>query len=150
MLAVKRLSPRLIHRRTITMSATQTQTQGKREGDISDSFVSLSGAARPPLPGRFLDLKKKLSHGHESSIVDGWHRLLQQLRIENEILAREGSNVVPSVQFKNLDSDIAVLRSEIQKRGVAVIRGVIPEEEAREYKSQLEEYVRQNPSTRGE
>jgi hypothetical protein len=32
---------------------------------------------------------------------------------------------------------------------VAVIRGVIPEDEARSYKFEIEEYARQNPQTRG-
>lgn len=133
------------------MSATQTQTtQGKREGDISDSFVSLSGVARPPLPSRFLDLKQKLSRGHEAALTESWNRLLRRLREENEILAREGPRAVPSVEFGNLEADMTRLRDEVRKRGVAVIRGVIPEDEARAYKDELEEYVRQNPSTRGE
>ncbi|KAK6223916.1 hypothetical protein LQW54_000060 [Pestalotiopsis sp. IQ-011] len=141
------------------MSATQTQTQtevrppppaaqGKREGDISDSFASLSGTAYKPLPQKFLDLKKRLIRGNEDAVEASWGRLLGQLKIENEIVAREGPNAVPSIEFKDLDSNIAVLRSELKKRGVAVIRGVVPEDEARRYKTDLEEYVEKNPHTR--
>lgn len=122
---------------------------GKREGDISDSFASLAGVKAEPLPKRFLALKQDLIRGHEDAVIASWNKLLQQLKIENEIVAREGPSVVPSIEFSNLDSELATLRSEVKKRGVAVIRGVIPEDEAREYKNELEAYIKQNPSTRG-
>ncbi|KAI1748730.1 DUF1479 domain protein [Xylaria castorea] len=121
--------------------------QMKREGNISDSFASLSGGTAP-LPERFLDLKKSLVAGHEDRVIASWQRLLAQLKQENRILAREGSEVIPSLQFANLEEDLTRLRSEIKKRGAVVIRGVIPENEARTYKSDIEEYVRQNPSTK--
>ncbi|KAI1771081.1 DUF1479-domain-containing protein [Hypoxylon cercidicola] len=132
--------------RSVMMAATQTQT--KREGNISDSFVSLSGDARPPLPERFLDLKKTLVRGHEDRVIDSWNRLLVALKKENEIITREGSKIVPSLDFHNLNSDLSRLRGELKKRGVAVIRGVVPEGEARSFKGELEEYIRQNPQTK--
>ncbi|KAI0864864.1 DUF1479 domain protein [Xylaria cubensis] len=120
--------------------------QTKREGSIADSFASLSGGSKP-LPQRFLDLKRSLVAGHEDQVTESWQRLLTQLKQENRILAKEGSGVIPSLQFANLEEDLTKLRSEIKKRGVVVIKGVIPEDEAASYKSDLEEYVRQNPST---
>lgn len=125
-----------------------TQTQSKREGNIADSFVSLSGDARPPLPQRFLDLKKTLIHGHEDRVISSWKRLLAELKRENEIIAREGPQIIPSLDFQNLDADLTKLRDELKKRGVAVIRGVLPEDEARSFKGDIEEYVRQNPHTK--
>ncbi|KAI0436931.1 hypothetical protein F4803DRAFT_540593 [Xylaria telfairii] len=133
-------------RRMTTM--TSNQPQMKREGNISDSFASLSGGNETPLPERFLDLKRSLVAGHEEQVVASWRRLLTQLKEENNILKKEGSKVIPSLDFANFENDLARLRSEIQKRGVAVVRGVIPEDEARAYKSDIEEYVRQNPSTK--
>ncbi|KAI0802883.1 DUF1479 domain protein [Xylaria sp. FL0064] len=131
-----------------TTTTTPPQAQAKREGNISDSFVSLSGGQRPPLPERFLDLKKSLVAGHEDGVIASWQRLLAQLKQENSILVKEGSKVIPSLEFSNLDEDLVRLHSEIKKRGVAVIKGVIPEHEARAYKDEIEEYVRQNPSTK--
>lgn len=133
--------------RSVMMAATQTQS--KREGNIADSFVSLSGDARPPLPQRFLDLKKTLIHGHEDRVISSWKRLLAELKRENEIIAREGPQIIPSLDFQNLDADLTKLRDELKKRGVAVIRGVLPEDEARSFKGDIEEYVRQNPHTKG-
>lgn len=128
---------------------TATQTQTKREGDISDAFVSLSGAARPPLPRRFLDLKKTLVSGHEDRVIDSWNRLLAELKRENKIIARGGPGIIPSLDFQDLDTDLTKLRGELEKRGVAVIRGVLPEDEARSFKGEIEEYVRQNPQAKG-
>ncbi|KAI1162718.1 DUF1479 domain protein [Nemania serpens] len=133
-------------RRIATVSSTQAQV--KPEGNISDSFASLSGGGRPPLPERFLDLKKSLVAGHENQVIESWGRLLTKLQKENRILAEEGSKAIPSLEFATLENDLTRLRSEVKKRGVAVIRGVIPEKEARAYKTDVEEYVRQNPSTK--
>ncbi len=133
-----------------TMTSTQSQPQVKREGNISDSFVSLSGGNQPPLPDRFLHLKRSLVAGHEDRVTESWRRLLAQLKQENSILAKDGSKVIPRLEFANLEEDLTRFRSDIKKRGVAVVRGVIPEDEARAYKNEIEEYVRQNPATKGQ
>ncbi|KAI0593965.1 DUF1479 domain protein [Biscogniauxia sp. FL1348] len=120
----------------------------KREGDISDSFVSLSGGNNSKLPEKFLELKKTLVNGREKRIIASWHRLLDQLRQENELVAKRGPDIVPSIEFHSLDSDISKLSGELKRRGVAIIRGVIPEGEARVFKDEIEDYVKQNPWTR--
>ncbi|KAK8054836.1 hypothetical protein PG993_000063 [Apiospora rasikravindrae] len=159
-LLIRKVSPVVATQtRMIAMSATQTQTQtqtstsapptSKREGDISDSFVSLSNTKRPPLPGRFLELKQSLVQGREDAIIASWGRLLRRLQVENDLVASKGPGVVPVLQFNDLEEQLPALRDELQKRGVAVIKGVIPRDEARAYKSEIEEYVRQNPSTKG-
>ncbi|KAH9905583.1 DUF1479 domain protein [Xylariomycetidae sp. FL2044] len=122
--------------------------QGKREGDISDSFASLSGGNQAPLPERFLDLKKTLVSGREESVISSWKRLLEQLSLDVGAVASRGPHIVPELKYENLDAGLEELEREIKKRGVAVIRNVIPEEEARSFKGEIEEYVRQNPSTR--
>jgi hypothetical protein len=122
---------------------------GKAEGDISDTFASLSGRKAQPLPDRFRELKLRLVNGHEDAVIASWKRLLKTLQTENDLIARKGPAIIPEVRFSHLHDDLATLKAEIKKRGVAVIRGVIPEDEARSYKFSIEEYVRQNPQTRG-
>ncbi|KAH6615824.1 hypothetical protein B0J18DRAFT_372814 [Chaetomium sp. MPI-SDFR-AT-0129] len=121
----------------------------KAEGDISDSFASLSGRPAEPLPDRFRELKLRLVQGHEDAVVASWKRLLAVLRKENDLVARMGPAIIPEVRFSHFDEDLKRAKADIEKRGVAVIRGVIPEDEARAYKFEIEEYVRQNPQTRG-
>lgn len=122
---------------------------GKREGDISDSFASLSGKQAEPLPDRFRQLKLQLVNGNETAIIASWNRLLAALQRETDVIAQQGSAIIPEVRFSSLHDDLKSLAADIKKRGVAVVRGVIPEDEARSLKFEIEEYVRQNPRTRG-
>ncbi|RYP07936.1 hypothetical protein DL764_002207 [Monosporascus ibericus] len=142
--------PRVYQVRLMTTAVAQSQLRipVRREGDISDSFISLSGTERPPLPPRFLDIKNALIAGHEQPVADSWKRLLDRLRTENQTIAREGPTIIPNIDFHELDRDLAKVGSEIRKRGVVVVRNVVPEKEARAYRDEIEEYVRQNPSTR--
>jgi len=126
-----------------------TNGEAKREGDISDTFASMSGKGHKTLSDRFRELKLSLISGHEIEVKDSWRRLLAELKKENGVVAAQDSKVIPVIEFNNLDDDLQRLEGEIGKRGAAVIRGVIPEAEARAYKTDIEEYVRKNPSTRG-
>ncbi|SCV57157.1 related to DUF1479 domain protein [Fusarium fujikuroi] len=125
-----------------------TSLASKKEGDISDAFTSMSGVKREPLPDRYRQLKLKLLQGREDKIVQSWNKLLRELKRENEIVAKKGPGVVPQIEFKDLESSSDALREEVKKRGVVVVRGVVPEGEARAYKAEVEEYVARNPSTR--
>ncbi|GJC85458.1 uncharacterized protein ColLi_08296 [Colletotrichum liriopes] len=141
--------PRLqAQRRSVMMGAAAPHHAPKKEGDISSVFVSLSGTAREPLPDRFRTLKQDLVAGHEDAVVKSWGRLLRALREENATIAAKGPAIIPSVDFRNLDGDVERLKGEIRKRGAAVVRGVVDEDEARAYKDEIEAYVRKNPSTK--
>ena len=134
--------------RAVNMAATAAP-RPKREGDISDSFASLSGKPPAPLPPRFRDLKLSLSRGREAALTASWNRLLAVLRAENPVVAQTGPAIIPQVRFSHLDADLALKRDEIRRRGAAVVRGVLPEDEARGYKDEIEAYVARNPHTRG-
>ncbi|KAG6010586.1 hypothetical protein E4U21_005939 [Claviceps maximensis] len=131
-----------------TYRAGRADEERRKEGDISDAFVSLSGAKRDALSDRYRQLKCDLIRGREKQIVDSWTRLLRKLRQENELIAQKGSDIIPQVDFAHLDAGCSALKDEIQKRGAIVVRGVVPEVEARAYKEEVEEYVRRNPWTR--
>ncbi|KJZ79686.1 hypothetical protein HIM_01155 [Hirsutella minnesotensis 3608] len=143
--AALRRSPIRTSRLASTVVANRS---AKKEGDISDAFVSLSGVQREPLPDRYRQLKCDLVRGREDQITRSWSRLLRQLRKENDLIAQKGSDIIPQVDFEDLEGGCARLKSEIKKRGVVVVRGVVPEHEARAYKEEIEEYVRKNPHTR--
>ncbi|PNY25829.1 Uncharacterized protein YbiU [Tolypocladium capitatum] len=133
---------------SVAAAAAARKPSSKKEGDISDAFVSLSGAQREPLSDRFRQLKCDLVRGREGALVESWTRLLRQLRKENDIVAERGSDAIPQVEFAELEGGCEGLKGEIKKRGAVVVRGVIPEAEARAYKEEVEEYVRKNPHTR--
>ncbi|PYI00075.1 DUF1479-domain-containing protein [Aspergillus ellipticus CBS 707.79] len=121
---------------------------GRKEGDISSVFISLSGKEQPPLPAKFVDQKKRLLAGREGQIKRSWDRLLCKLRDEVRVIEERKSDIIPSIDFKEIQAAPRSFQDELRKRGVAVIRGVVPEEEARAYKEEIEAYVRANPHTK--
>jgi uncharacterized protein YaaR (DUF327 family) len=124
----------------------------KKEGNISDSFASLSGTKKEPLPDRFRERKLEIVQGREKQIKRSWKALLRELKRENGIIGKRGPRAVPQIDYEDLQANGKVLRKlkdEIQKTGVVVVRGVIPEDEARAYKDVVEDYVKKNPSTKG-
>ncbi|KAF2737129.1 DUF1479-domain-containing protein [Polyplosphaeria fusca] len=126
-------------------AATQAQ---KRQGDISDAFVSLSGQQFAPLAPEYATLKARLIQGNESQIRHSWERLLRHLREEIPIIVEQGSKIIPEINFNDIDNAPSSFSEELKKRGVAVVRGVVSESEALEWKADLKEYIRQNPQTR--
>ncbi|CAG7942435.1 unnamed protein product [Penicillium salamii] len=118
------------HSAGLTKFSTSTR-RSRKEGDISSVFVSLSSQEEAaPLDSRFAEQKKRLLADRSDKIKESWDRLLNRLREETGTIKKCG----PSI--------------ELRKRGVAVVRGVIPEDEARGYKEATEAYVAANPGTK--
>lgn len=126
-----------------------SNSQGKKEGTIADSFASLSGQKFGALEPRFATLKAELIKGNEKEIVASWNRLLVRLQEETETIQRLGSAVVPQISFKDIDDPSKEFSTEYRKRGCAVIKGVIPQEEVAQMKAELRDYIGSNPSTKG-
>lgn len=139
--------------RIMTRRATRTLTTAvasKKEGDISSVFASLSGNAPEPLPPRFANVKRKLVQGREEAITASWKRLLKALEKEVEIIEDLGSSIIPSIKYDEMHDKFPEFQKDLKERGAGVIRGVVPQDEARRYKTDLEEYIKANPSTKGD
>jgi hypothetical protein len=117
---------RLIMASESTRQFTTQAKAPKKEGDISSVFVSLSGATPTPLPERFTELKRVLIHGNEDRVLASWQRLLKQLAHENELVALHGPNIIPQIDYADLSKPSKEFLSHVKKRGVAVVRGVVP------------------------
>lgn len=136
----------------MTSGTTRTLTTAvasKKEGDISSVFASLSGNAPAPLPPRFADVKRKLIQGREEAITASWKRLLEAIEKEVKTIEKLGSAILPSIQYEELPDKFPDFQKDLKECGAGVIRGVIPQDEARAYKNNLEEYIKANPSTKG-
>ncbi|KAI4102957.1 MAG: hypothetical protein L6R37_004107 [Teloschistes peruensis] len=128
-----------------------TSSSSKPTGDISSVFPSLSGATSLPLPPRFADLKERLIRGHEREVTESWHRLLATLQHKRDELKTLGSRIVPEINFYDL-GDVGKrtnFRDALHKTGVAVIRSVVSEKEALDWKELVQRYIKTNPSTKG-
>ncbi|KAH0380444.1 DUF1479-domain-containing protein, partial [Aureobasidium melanogenum] len=125
-----------------------TAASGKAEGTIADSFASLSGQQFEALQPRFAAVKENLIRGNEQAVKASWDRLLLTLKDEVQEIKRLGSSIVPQIDFKDIDTPSEHFSSEYRKRGVAVIKGAIPEAEALQMKEDLREYIKANPQTK--
>lgn len=145
--AIRYTLPRYRYRTMMHSAAAAPQ---KRAGDISDAFASLSGLEFKPLEPRYADLKKQLIAGNEEAVRASWKRLLDDLRTEIPIIAQLGSKAIPEVQYKDIVAGTVSqdFVDQLRKRGVAVIRGVVDEQEALGYKQDIKDYVKQNPHTK--
>lgn len=125
------------------------QLSPKPDGDISSVFATLSGdAADKPLDPRFAQLKADIIRGHEQSVHDSWYRLLDALKHENAMLRSSGKTLIPEVDFNDIKNISLNLVDEIRERGVMIVRGVLCETDALELKTDVEDYIRQNPHTK--
>ena len=129
-------------RRSVATAAT------KKEGDISSVFVSLSGAAPEPLPPRFADIKTQLIAGHEEQVRDSWVRLLKVLREETGAIKESGNSLIPQIEYTDINKPSEEFSRQHKERGVAVVRGVVSEDQAIQWKKDIQDYVRRNPRTK--
>ncbi|PUU75327.1 hypothetical protein B9Z19DRAFT_1102996 [Tuber borchii] len=111
------------------------------EGDISSVFPSLSGIAPPLLPGWYAELKRLFAAGRERVLAESWERLLLDLERETAGVKRLGSDIF---EFKDLVSLSKAKIKDIKKRGVVVIKNVLPEKEALSMKESLKEHIKRN------
>lgn len=101
-----------------------------------------------PLEPRFREVKARLIAGYEQAVHESWNRLLASLREETSTISKLGSKVIPTINFKDIDNASDEFRNEHKKRGVAVIRNVVPSDEVLEWKDGLREYIKANPHTK--
>ena len=131
--------------RSVASALTATS---QPEGDISSAFASLSGQGFRPLDPRFAHLKRRIITGHEDALQASWTRLLDALKDEIPLVAAKGPSIVPEIDFKDLDKPPAQFSADHRKRGVAVIRNVIPRDEATQLNGDLQAYIKANPHTK--
>jgi len=140
-------SRRLLSTRVIKRTAA-TQAAEKREGDISDAFASLSGMEFKPLDPRFAEIKARLVAGNEEALHASWNRLLASLREEIPLISQKGSTIIPEIDYKDIANASPEFKLEHRKRGVAVIRNVVDDEEVLSWKQELRDYIAANPHTK--
>ncbi|KAG8159790.1 hypothetical protein KVR01_010427 [Diaporthe batatas] len=104
----------------------------------------------PSLPKRFAQVKADLVSSSETAIAESWGRLLTQLRQEVAAIAEATSPVIPTIDFQDLDAPTRrdAFLEGLKIRGSAVVRNVVPENEALAMKRDLDTYLADNPHSR--
>ena len=126
----------------------------KAEGSIASVFASLSGGTlEDALPDRFAQLKQSLvsSPAHAEHLQATWRDVLSALSARVSETVALGGACIPELEFPStaptagLESwtDKKTLQA-IKERGVAVIRNVIPSQQALQWKEDIRAYAKHN------
>lgn len=127
--------------------------KSRPEGSFGDAFASLSKNSTK-LPARFLQLKRDLADNKGDAILRGWHRLLKHLNEELLPLIRaRGSELIPEIDYEAIAANNGYLPADAERRlrecGTIIVRGLIPEQQALQWKRSIGDYAQANPSTKG-
>ncbi|KAJ6596183.1 hypothetical protein DFH09DRAFT_1134327 [Mycena vulgaris] len=105
-----------------------------------------------PLPPRFSEIKRSIAAQNpnfEQDLTKAWTEVLTELEQVTKTIAKEGSDYIPQVSFADLDKLSEAQIADIKRKGTVVIRDVVDDTQAREWKDSLEEFIKANPQAEG-
>ncbi|KAI8139285.1 hypothetical protein BJV82DRAFT_627891 [Fennellomyces sp. T-0311] len=121
------------------MLATDKVTKAQ-QGDLSSVFVHL-GAKPPALEPRFIQLKREIAPADPSVLQAAYERVVAALRKESLEIRQLGSSIIPEISLDRIVENGGVLpddiAAQVKRRGVLVVRNVIDESTAKQYKQQI-------------
>ena len=130
------------------MDATNNRAEGA--SSIASAFASLSGDSAK-LPPRFAVLKRELVAGSEDAVLAGWNRLLERVSLQK--LQNFDTGMIPVVEFSEIAANHGRIpehkAKSLRECGTIVIRGLVSEAQALQWKKQILDYVQKNPQTQG-
>ncbi|KAI1821283.1 DUF1479-domain-containing protein [Xylaria intraflava] len=118
----------------------------------TDNIMSMLDSTEPiPLASRFAKLKRNMIACREKDVAESFYRLLRALRREAHDIAARGSDVIPTIDYIDIDDSkkVSAFRKALRKRGVAVIKRVVPATVAEAWKEETLDYIADNPQTSG-
>ncbi|GAP84305.2 putative duf1479 domain protein [Rosellinia necatrix] len=118
----------------------------------ASNLASMLDTSEPiPLSSRFAKLKRNMIACREKDVAESFYRLLRALRKEADDIAARGSDVIPTIDYFDIhDSGKAsAFRKALRRRGVAVIKRVVPHTVAQTWKEEALDYIADNPQSRG-
>ncbi|KAI0190976.1 hypothetical protein EV127DRAFT_461244 [Xylaria flabelliformis] len=104
-----------------------------------------------PLSSRFAKLKRNMIACREKDVAESFYRLIRALRKEADDIATRGSDVIPTIDYFDIHDSVkaSAFRKALRKRGVAVIKRVVPLTTAQTWKEETLDYIAENPQARG-
>ena len=128
--------------------------------------MSLQVIVPMTLPPRFVDLKREIASSYpdfEARATTAWREIITELDKVTRIIKEEGLNVghwltvsilwslhlhleqyIPQISFNSLDSLSQDEIEKIKRRGSVLIRDVVDDAQAAEWKDELKEFVKAN------
>ncbi|KAJ7488042.1 hypothetical protein FB451DRAFT_1226299 [Mycena latifolia] len=105
-----------------------------------------------PLPPRFTEIKRAIAATNpnfEQDLTKAWKEVLAELDTVTKTIAKEGSAYIPQVSFADLDKLSEAQIADIKRKGTVVIKDVVDDDQARAWKTSLEEFIKANPQAEG-
>ncbi|KAI9470044.1 MAG: DUF1479 domain-containing protein [Benjaminiella poitrasii] len=123
-------------------------TDVKPRGDISSVFSHLGGE-ETLLDEALLQVKKDIMANTDRVLFQqAYNRMIASFEKETPQVQSLGPAIVPQVTLQQIEANNGQFPSNIadsiRKHGCVVIRNVVPEEEARDYKKEVEDYIRRH------
>ncbi|KAI1084612.1 hypothetical protein F5B20DRAFT_212694 [Whalleya microplaca] len=111
--------------------------------NMEPPVLSFYGTQPVPLPSRFGSLKRRLVAGHESALEASWGRLLGILRDEIKYIEKHGSDLIPSIDFNDIDDaeKVAPFGASLKRHGIGVVKGVVPSVDANSWVEETKKYL---------
>ncbi|KAF9218725.1 hypothetical protein BS17DRAFT_883268 [Gyrodon lividus] len=130
--------------------APQTPRAVKGEGTIADVFTTLgSNADAAPLPARFVALKKEVLDdlgATPEGLRQAWDGVLKALEGRTEEIIAKGGDIIPRIPYADVETGLSEAQKDtIQKTGVVVVTGGVPNGEALAWKASIKDYIATNP-----
>ncbi|KAJ7312753.1 hypothetical protein DFH08DRAFT_1087540 [Mycena albidolilacea] len=104
------------------------------------------------LPPRFTVIKHAIASTNpnfEQHLTKAWNEVLAELDKVTKIIAKEGTTYIPQVSFADLNKLSKAQIADIKRKGTVVIKDVVDNDQARAWKTSLEEFVEANPHAEG-
>ncbi|GEM10971.1 DUF1479 domain protein [Rhodotorula toruloides] len=116
----------------------------KDKGSIASVFSSLGRDSFVPLEPRFGELKKAL---FTDGLIESWRTVLTALEERTEEIRERGTQIVPQVDFRDLQAGLSPsLKNKIKRVGTVVVHGAVPTAEAEGWKGQIQSNIAENRS----
>jgi hypothetical protein len=108
----------------------------------------------PLLEEKYSKLKKSIVKPEDRArLIDSYHRLVKLLEKEADRIGELGPKAIPEVDFSLIESNDGYLpeglADTVRQTGCLIIRGVVPEEQATKWESDLKAYTKKHPKIAG-
>lgn len=108
----------------------------------------------PILEPRFSLLKQSIiDPANQDRVISSYEQLKIDLEAEASYIARVGSKAIPEINFAEILANDGCLPDEasnlIRERGCIIIRGVVPEEQATKWETELIDYTKRHAAVGG-
>ncbi|KAL2812731.1 hypothetical protein BJX63DRAFT_443355 [Aspergillus granulosus] len=116
--------------------------------------IVLTSKRAPLLDKRFADIKKRLvMPENKDKVIESYHRLLKVLAEEVAFIEKNGPAMIPEIDFNEVRRNGGELPPSfadlVRDRGCVILRGVVDEEQAVSWESQLKHYTRRHRGVGG-